>query len=102
MSHSPSLNELSLGQSISLHCVISLLIRPSTDVTWEVQSGNNKPVREISKNKTRESADFLKFEQTTFLDLDGQKEDNGTYLCIFRNMFGSVSTSMDLIIKCEL
>ena len=59
-------------------------------------------MQEISKNKTRESADLAKLELTTFLDLDGRKEDNGTYLCIFRNMFGSVSTAMNVIVKCEL
>ena len=71
MSHSPSLIEQSLGQSILLHFVISLLIRPSTDATWEFRNVINKPVGEISKNKTRESTDLVKLEQTTSLDLYG-------------------------------
>ena len=101
MSHSPSLTELFLGESDSLFCVTSI-IRPPVSAAWEFQSGNSKPVQRISKNKTRELADAAKLELTIFLDLDGRKEDNGTYLCIFRNVFGSVSTEMNVIVKCEL
>ena len=99
--HSPSLTELFLGESDSLFCVTSI-IRPPVSSSWEFQSGNSKPVRQISNTKTRELADLARLEQTTFLDLDGRKEDNGTYLCIFRNVFGSVSTAMNVIVKCEL
>ncbi|XP_065826068.1 cell adhesion molecule DSCAM-like isoform X2 [Oscarella lobularis] len=98
LSHSPSLTELFLGESDSLFCVTSI-IRPPVSAAWEFQSGNSKPAQQISKNKTRELADAAKLELTTFLDLDGRKEDNGTYLCIFRNVFGLVSTVINVIVK---
>lgn len=82
---------------MSLFCVISLTILPPVLVKWMFEGGSSKPVVKKSKNETR---DVAKSELITFLDVEGQKQNNGTYTCKFSNKFGELSAAMDVSVTC--
>ena len=94
---SPSVNQILLGQSRKLLCVIPPDINPHPSVTWIFQrNGSQSELRNSSEDK------IVKSEREASLDVTGKKS-NGTYFCNISNSFGYVlSSPIVVIVACKL
>ena len=82
---------------VSLSCSISASIVPLVSAKFVYQKGQNQSEPKNFTKAYVEGGEELRIS----LDVEGQKENNGTYLCIFYNVFGEVSVAMDVIVTCE-